>query len=693
MTKTYRRKIKISTRGKKYRINKRTKRKRRYKSKKNGRYTKNGGAALNSALQKIIDSRINNDNIGESEALMFIKLALDHDISLDEVVDIDKKCVLLELVHSETIVLNEEQQQIVNSWQPECIEETRRLNVLRIKTEADRLETIKQTQIREKTEIRKQQEDAERMRKEQLKQKQQQIESDNRQKRLEKEQAIEAERIAVAELDRQKIEAAKLKREEDNKIREEKKEMIRQGQIRKETEKEQQRLMELERQRIIDQENIERRQMLEQEELEQKRIIDEAETERVRMLEQEKLQREQVAEQQEVARRQQIQQKELEDRRLEEIERNRGALLPDTIPAIEKSREYANDKEPPFWKPLFNRKGETNTLFKLRHYLVSIIKDKSVCPILESILPNYYTSNKDNEVKIRLCSIMLIYGIINDVLKYEKYTLVFKGGKAIQMVLSDLMYPGEYDSTDIDILLLPRKGIPYNVNNLSHIAENIRELINWLSVGDALSGYVYTALIEPGHNPFIIKIKLRYPASSPALSDIDFREVPSNLLALFQNTEIREYTIPASLTTHPNIKLSFCYPSLYSLLNERMYYLVEYITNEIFTGENQQFNLKKIYKGLHPLLSAIVLKDRPDLTNEDISQMKENKLREILTIYLSRNDKADLYIPIILNRMFHPKEIDRGIEHALLLRYRPPDVTARKQSSLPPGFLDKFNKK
>jgi hypothetical protein len=340
--------------------------------------------------------------------------------------------------------------------------------------------------------------------------------------------------------------------------------------------------------------------------------------------------------------------------------RQRGPILPENISTIS-FMDYDKNDEPKFWQLLF----KPRELLQIRSNLLKMIKDKTICNLIKEIIPTYISALENEQANIRLCSIMLIYGLLSKKLKYEKYTLLFKGGKAIQMVLSELYNPNkelpfEYKSTDIDIIITPKQGIPYNMHNLQLMAEHIRELIGWLSSdpNDIFSNKIFVAQISPEHNQSIVKISLNSRPFIP-LTDIDFKEILPEIKPFFYLT----HTI-----SHNTVfgEILFTYPMLDSLINEKIFFLIYYINLHI-NDHLQDFHLNKIYKGLYPLLSALVLKENPELNMDDLPKLQEQKLKELLEIYLIGKSDTDQIIQIILTRMFHIPAINISYEQDFAL--------------------------
>ena len=120
----------------------------------------------------------------------------------------------------------------------------------------------------------------------------------------------------------------------------------------------------------------------------------------------------------------------------------------------------------------------------------------------QTMIPNYHvpTSNTPytlsgamysdlpadfSNYNIILCAALLVYGIISDKMKGQDFDLIFKGGKAVQLVLSQIPNTDQYNSEDIDILVMPKNDIEYNRDIIKNLSSHIGYLIKWfLNVSD-----------------------------------------------------------------------------------------------------------------------------------------------------------------------------------------------------------------
>ena len=209
-----------------------------------------------------------------------------------------------------------------------------------------------------------------------------------------------------------------------------------------------------------------------------------------------------------------------------------------TIPTELPETGYAPDIEPEFWKPIFNENEMTTLRQTLREMLSKdneIMIDKqtrevsqmwSVCRIIKTIIPTYYTqikndpydvygtlmSDKDidfSHFNILLCASLLVFGIVSYKMIGQDYKLLFKGGKAVQLVLKGIAEMGEYKTEDIDVLIMPNADIPYDENNVKNLAGHISYLIKWFVQSPETKYNVSVLPPNPANvraNPFIFKL-------------------------------------------------------------------------------------------------------------------------------------------------------------------------------------------
>ena len=297
-----------------------------------------------------------------------------------------------------------------------------------------------------------------------------------------------------------------------------------------------------------------------------------------------------------------------------------------TIPTELPETGYAPDIEPEFWKPIFNENEMTTLRQTLREMLSKdneIMIDKqtrevsqmwSVCRIIKTIIPNYYTqikndpydvygtlmSDKDidfSHFNILLCASLLVFGIVSYKMIGQDYKLLFKGGKAVQLVLKGIAEMGEYKTEDIDVLIIPNADIPYDENNVKNLAGHISYLIKWFVQSPETKYNVSVLPPNPANmraNPFIFKLSYvkdtkKYDHRKNMMiddfrqfSDVDFKKVPQDIMKHFDTATDYDFDI-----SELNTKVLFRCPNLGALLDEKVYYYAKYMEIKNLLTQNK----------------------------------------------------------------------------------------------------------
>jgi hypothetical protein len=273
---------------------------------------------------------------------------------------------------------------------------------------------------------------------------------------------------------------------------------------------------------------------------------------------------------------------------------------------------YDNSTEPDFWKPIFAENEMLTIRQKINEMMNAdnrpLVKNQnneitnlwSVCQILQAMIPTYYIPNKNepyesfgsylsdldvdfSQYNIILCASLILFGIISHKMVGQDYSLIFKGGKAIQLVLAGIQEATPYKTEDIDVLLLPDINIPYNETIVKNISGHIAYLVRWFFDPP------YKVSVQAPNpkniraNPFLFK--LSYVKVNPKsdfrkkimvedfkqFSDIDFKEMPENIKVYFEKSIEYPFFI-----SELNETVLFRCPNIGSLLDEKMYYYIKY---------------------------------------------------------------------------------------------------------------------
>ena len=349
-----------------------------------------------------------------------------------------------------------------------------------------------------------------------------------------------------------------------------------------------------------------------------------------------------------------------------------GRLPLDYKIPIPNSTGYPDDPDnptiPEFWKPIFN-KSETE-LLDLRTRIKDImtqddsiemvgnkIKDIwTICKIVQTKIPTYYVPitngvytqgrliddlNIDfTHYNMMLCACLILYGILSDRMVGEKYSLLLKGGKAIQLVLAQIPKNNkQYTSEDIDIMVKPTDDKSYDRDEIKNLASHIGYLLKWFLSSPTLKTNISVLLppTEPNAktNPNIVKLsyektvkRSNYRTGTQdsvykALSDIDFKELPAELAPYFNEVDKYEFYIEELQTD-----VLFVCPHLGALIDEKLYFYSKYMkyqillekgkkitdpTYENVTIDDCDYFLNKFSKAIKGLTYGLVQQRNPDL--------------------------------------------------------------------------------
>jgi hypothetical protein len=286
---------------------------------------------------------------------------------------------------------------------------------------------------------------------------------------------------------------------------------------------------------------------------------------------------------------------------------------------------YPLDLEPEFWLPLF---GPGN-MFSLREKIhIMMIQDSririqdskltnmwSICQILQTLIPTYYVPSDFKTItptaehtgplyiesptdfsnyNILLCAALLVFGIISKKIEQQDYKIIFKGGKAIQLVLGQILENTVYQSEDIDTLIIP-KDIPYDGEQIKNISGHISYLIKWFlniiipQLPQRTNNIDISVLAPNPRNPranqYIFKLSyIQQVGGFKPFSDIDFKEIPINIKPFFERAINYSFEI-----SQLGENVLFTCPDIGSLLDEKLYYYIKYV------------NFKQLLLERHPI--------------------------------------------------------------------------------------------
>ena len=339
---------------------------------------------------------------------------------------------------------------------------------------------------------------------------------------------------------------------------------------------------------------------------------------------------------------------------------------------------YPLNAIPAFWAPIFNK--TPTELISLRDKIrdalaqdnvIPMEKNEirniwSICEMVQTMIPTYYVPTKNapywigdtmyadkpidfTRYNMTLCTCLIIFGILSDRITGQDYEFIFKGGKAIQLVLGQISGNPQYISEDIDILVRPAQGIAYNRDVAKNLSSHIGYLIKWfltynelptellkdetkpvsLTIAVALPDVQDNAICDSTakSNPNIVKISYNKIATRicKAFADVDFKETPAEVSSYFEKTHKYPFYIEGLQTD-----VLFICPNIGSLIDEKIYLYAKYTKFKLLLekGEkileegyetvnlkNCKFYMDKFSKALIALTLGLVRSRQPGLLN------------------------------------------------------------------------------
>lgn len=326
--------------------------------------------------------------------------------------------------------------------------------------------------------------------------------------------------------------------------------------------------------------------------------------------------------------------------------------LDQPLPAAEYDRATA----PEFWQPIFD-----DELIALRERIQSIydtdkfiegqgMKRLAMCDLLEKIAPGYftkYTLNYNETPKTNVtfnflgCIITLLYGIISYKLydTNQDYIFMFKGGRALQLSLSDIKNVGKYFSEDADILIVPNKSTTsvYDLEKMRNLAGHLAYLIKWFIPSDI--NIVVSLPDNPNNtNKEITKLLYNDNRLYKALSDIGFGKLSDIVAKYFENPNYFVFYVDDFESNS-----LFIVPTIKDMLTEKLFFYMRYSLllalldstdankpqppkgYENITRQECSNYMFKFNRAIKHLVSSLIVKDYGDITDPyeiaDISRL------------------------------------------------------------------------
>jgi hypothetical protein len=352
--------------------------------------------------------------------------------------------------------------------------------------------------------------------------------------------------------------------------------------------------------------------------------------------------------------------------------------------------EYNPDIEPEFWKPLF----QENEMTVLRQKIMDMInidvniplirknpQDNyreiqnmwGVCQINQSLIPSYFVQtanvaynvfdswvmdmeNDFSNYNIILCAALIIFGVISYKMREQDYEFIIKGGKAIQLVLSNIPQPDIYKTEDIDLLIVPKLGVERDDLAIKNLAANLACLMKWFLNRTDIKLNISIQSPDssrPDTNQYIYKLsylktitkkffskkenKLVETNDYKPFADIDFKNLDEPIGAFFKDTISYPFFIP-ELNTH----ILFTCPNIESILDEKIYFYIKYIgfleilktRNPITEIGYTKLDIRECYRILDKFKRAIlainkgILKQLEPLSQSQSELLLTDKLKD-----------------------------------------------------------------
>jgi hypothetical protein len=285
--------------------------------------------------------------------------------------------------------------------------------------------------------------------------------------------------------------------------------------------------------------------------------------------------------------------------------------------------DYDLEAEPEFWKPFFKEGEMLELRLKIQNMIIHDVDSRDgwkrnwkVCQLIKRIIKPYHVPS---EMKVGpqpngafgvphepyfviynvfLCAILVIFGVISNKMKGHDYSFALKGGKAIQFLLETTPDAPEYESEDIDVLVLPHKK--YNPEEIKNVAGHLANLLKWFieiqKLGPTLS---IQSPDRPRANPFIYKMSfaaMYKRIAYKAMMDIDFKEIPEEIEYVYKDPYSKTFNIKPLKE-----EVTFLCPNIDALLDEKVFYYVKYFKylKRIEAGEE----VSEVYKGVKQIIT------------------------------------------------------------------------------------------
>jgi hypothetical protein len=282
---------------------------------------------------------------------------------------------------------------------------------------------------------------------------------------------------------------------------------------------------------------------------------------------------------------------------------------------LPENNEVGYDKSvaPQFWNTIFD-KGELLALretfmgiYEFDRYTIDQEKRIKICDLLEKMFPGYYTKyvKSFNEsaktlvnVNLLNCFITLLYGIVLYKLydTNQDYLFIFKGGRALQLSLVDIVGVKKYFSEDTDILIVPNKNktSTYDLVKMANLSGHLGYLIKWF-IPEEINIIVSLPTNPNNNNKEITKILYNDERLYKPLSDIGFGEMKEDIKKYFEN--LLYFLFYVDIFEANSL---FITPTMDDILAEKLYFFGKYFTLKNKLAKNEHIT-EKGYDGITEL--------------------------------------------------------------------------------------------
>lgn len=311
----------------------------------------------------------------------------------------------------------------------------------------------------------------------------------------------------------------------------------------------------------------------------------------------------------------------------------------DGIDNLIREFNYRPDKK----DPNYNKFYEEDATVRTERYN-NKWRETSICSIVRDMfknydiqkdptnIKNYYVKDSASDILISnvvLCILFLLLGIINSKLSMKDFYFIFKGGKAIQMELSDLSYCSQtYPSDDIDIAIVQTKLFNLEINHI--FALHLVRLLYWFIIPQ---DFGLVLLLKDDVEKNLIKISYKKISDIQgvpqikALCDIAYNKIDEEMQQFFRfNLLTKKYI---NVPNFEKIQALYIYQNNNIILNEKLYLLLKYI-KQLERKENNicdsdcLFYIAKFKKSIYPLVEIILTK------NGQINQDKNQWIKQYI---------------------------------------------------------------